>query len=316
MLRLFLCITLFTLFTFPSLSKAYYSRRCREDHSKVSMKTHAQKFVEDLSAPRAQRVKALICLSFYGKAGVPILSKVLERELNNPDSTLYALKALGYIQDRSVIAPILRFVENVRLLENKSQSREHSGSSSPSRFDSIKPKRYYKSREHLATETLVKLAFTALEEPNPVVTVAEIKPEAIFPTKFFSTKFQGGIVVIPPRRLSSGESIVIGESHFNSKGVKPTRSDVNKIVKFLQKIKENEKAYTTEEGKLVVQAASRGLERIEKRMALLKKYGPKSNKKPKSEPKQKREAGKPHSLYMIDSDGNKVKFSFQEIPKQ
>ena len=311
MLRLFSWVTLFTLFVFPSLSKAYYSRRCREDHSKVSMKTHAQKFVEDLSAPRAQRVKALICLSFYGKAGVPILSKVLERELNNPDSTLYALKALGYIQDRSVIAPILRFVENVRLLENKSQSREHSGSSSPSRFDSIKPKRYYKRCELLATETLVKLAFTALEKPNSAVTMVNIKKAEIFSTKYRR------IISIPLVKIfAEGESIVIGESHFNSKGVKPTRSDVNKIVKFLQKIKENEKAYTTEEGKLVVQAASRGLERIEKRMALLKKYGPKSNKKPKSEPKQKREAGKPHSLYMIDSDGNKVKFSFQEIPKQ
>ena len=67
------------------------------------MKTHAQKFVEDLSAPRNQRVKAMKCLGFYGKEGVPILSRVLERELSNFDSMTYALMAIGRIQDRSVM---------------------------------------------------------------------------------------------------------------------------------------------------------------------------------------------------------------------
>ena len=120
MLRLF--STLFILLAFPSLSNAYCSVGCQvvKDHSKVSMKTHAQKFVEDLSAPRDQRVKAMGCLGFYGKEGVPILSKVLERESNNYDSMVYTLEALGRIQDRSVMAPMLR------LLGDESKGSEQS----------------------------------------------------------------------------------------------------------------------------------------------------------------------------------------------
>ena len=111
MLRLFLCVTLSALFAFPSILEAFYIRSCWEDHSKLPMKTHAQKFVEDVSAPRDQQIQAMECLGFYGKEGVPILSKVLERESNRFDS-IYAVGALGRIQDRAVMKPLLRFLSN------------------------------------------------------------------------------------------------------------------------------------------------------------------------------------------------------------
>ena len=86
MLRLF--STLFILLAFPSLSNAHYSRAlgCGEDHSKLPIETHAQQIVEDLSAPRQQRIEAMECLIFYGWRGVRVLSRVLERELDIPNS--------------------------------------------------------------------------------------------------------------------------------------------------------------------------------------------------------------------------------------
>ena len=107
----------------PRLSNADYPPvlSCGVSHSKLPMKTHAQQFVEDLSAPRDQRIKAMGCLIFYGRRGVRVLSRVLERELNSPDSMSTALHSLGAIQDRSVMGPMLR------LLDYESRGSQQSG---------------------------------------------------------------------------------------------------------------------------------------------------------------------------------------------
>ncbi len=257
MLRLFLWVTLFILLTFPSISESFYIRGCREDHSKLSMKTHAQKFVEDLSAPRNQRVKAMKCLGFYGKEGVPILSRVLERELSNFDSMTYALMAIGRIQDRSVMEPLLR------LLGNESKGSQQSGadwnSTSSRKINSVKES---------AIETLGRLAFTSLEEPNIPMT-----------TKVTET---GEVWTIAIDVEHIGIQLC---RQYDSKGESLRRADINRITKVLRQIADSEPENTTEGAKRVIQAASKELERIERRMALLEKYGPKSKKALESESK-------------------------------
>ena len=260
MLRLFLWVTLFTLLAFPSLSNAYCSISCWEDHSKLSMKTHAQKFVEDLSAPRNQRVKAMECLSFYGKEGVPILSRVLERELNNFDSIGYALGALGRIQDRSVIEPMLRLLGN----EGKGSRQSRADWNSTS---SRKLKPYFKEK---SVEILAELAFTSLEEPN-----LYRKPKI--------TKTAEGWTISSNYVHEPISFRVCGGYH--SKGESLRRNDINRITEVLKKIAESEPEDTTEEEKQVFQAASKGLERIERRIDLLEKYGPNSKKVSKSKSK-------------------------------
>ena len=106
----FITSVLFILLAFPSFSHTPYVARCGESHSKLPMKTHAQQFVEDLSTPRDQRIKAMGYLIFYGRRGVRVLSKVLERESDNFDSMVSALLALSRIQDRSVMEPMLRLL--------------------------------------------------------------------------------------------------------------------------------------------------------------------------------------------------------------
>ena len=285
MLRLF--STLFILLAFPSISKAYCSRSCWEDHSKVSMKTHAQKFVEDLSAPRNQRGKAMECLSFYGKEGVPILSRVLERELNNFGSMVYALRALGRIQDRSVVEPMLR------LLGNESKGNQQSRAD----WNSTSSRKVRTSLKESAVGILAELAFTSLEEPNPRPTKVKVVKTAGFWTI-------GPFVV-------HGTPIQICRS-YHSKGESLRRNDINRITGFLKQIAESELEDTTEGEKRGIQAASEGSERIEKRMALLEKYGPKSEKASKSIPKQKREKGKPRSMSFVGSDGEKITFTYLE----
>ena len=104
-------MTVCTLFVWIFLSEAYYAGHCLEDHTKVSI-SHAQSLVENLTAPRHERITAMQCLSHYGTDGTLILSKVLERELDNPDSINSALAGLASIEDRGVIEPILRFLGN------------------------------------------------------------------------------------------------------------------------------------------------------------------------------------------------------------
>ena len=261
MLRLF--SILFILLAFPSLSKAFYMRSCWEDHSKLSMKTHAQKFVEDLSAPRNQRVKAMECLSFYGKEGVPILSRVLERELNNFDSMVYALEALGRIQDRSVMEPMLRLLGS----EGKgSQQSRVDWNSTPSRRK-LKPSFRESAVKESAVEILAQLAFTSLEEPNLYRTTKVTKTGEGWVTS--------STVEIPIQLCRQ----------YHSKGESLRKNDINRITEVLKKIAESKAEDTTEGEKRFFQAASEGLERIERRMTLLEKYGPKPKKVSKSMPK-------------------------------
>ena len=225
---------LLILLAFPSFSHAPYVAGCGQDHSKLSMKTHAQQFVEDLSAPRDQRIKAMECLIFYGKRGVSILSRVLERESDNSDSMGYALYALGQIQDRSVMEPMLRLLG----YESKgSQQSRTDWNSTASR--KIKP-----SIKAHAVEILTELAFTSLEEPN-----------------------------VPSKRRWAGELNTL-ERRYRFEGGRLGRYEVNRITAVLKKIAESEIEDATEAEKRVVQAAAKGLARIEKRIALLRKYGP------------------------------------------
>ena len=245
MLRLFLWVILSTLLAFPSLSNAFCWGGCGQDHSKLLMKTHAQKFVEDLSAPRDQRIGAMQCLSFYGREGVPILSKVLERESNNFDSVGYAVGALGRIQDRGVMEPMLR------LLGNESKDGQQS------RTDWIKP--HLKER---AVEILGQLVMTSLEQPNAQPAIL-IKTEEEWIIK---SPFLGDPISF---RVCGG---------YHSKGELLRSDEINRIAEVFRKIVESEPEDTTERTKGLIEAASLELERIDRRMALLEKYGPQPKK--------------------------------------
>ena len=259
MLRLFLWVTLSALFAFPSILEAFYLRRCWEDHSKLPMKTHAQKFVEDLSAPRDQWIKAMECLGFYGKEGVPILSKVLERGSNNFDS-ISAVAALGRIQDRGVMEPLLRLLGN----ESKGGGQSRADWNSTS---SIKFKPRLKIR---AVEILGQLAMTSLEEPNPY------RPAIVTKTAKGWTIRNNYIYDRISFRVCGG---------YHSKGELLRSDEINRIAEVLRKIAESEPEDTTDRAKRLIEAACIELERIERRMALLEKYGPKPEKASKSESK-------------------------------
>ena len=247
--RVILCASitfvLFILLAFPCLSNAHYLPGCGENHSKLSMKTHAQQLVEDLTAPRRQRIKAIGCLIFYGRRGVRVLSRVLERELNNPDSMSYALQSLGKIQDRSVMGPMLR------LLGDESRGSEQSGADWNS-TSSRKIKPYYKEE---AVKILAELAFTSLEEPND-------------PPLIIETDEMGELIV-----GWTGKWVSLYDGYY-FEGERLGRYEVHWIAAVLKKIVESEIEDTTEGEKRFFQAASKGLARIEERMALLKKYGP------------------------------------------
>ena len=238
--------------------EAFYVRRCWEDHSKLPMKTHAQKFVEDLSAPRDQRIKAMECLGFYGNEGVPILSKFLERGSNRFDS-ISAVAALGRIQDRGVMEPLLR------LLCNESKGGEQSRADWNS-TSSRKSKPYLKDR---VVEILGQLAMTSLEEPNPQPAIVTKTAEVWI----IASNFVGDPISF---RVCGG---------YHSKGELLRRDEIDRIAEVLRKIAESEPEDTTDRAKRLIQAASIELERIERRMALLEKYGPKPEKASKSESK-------------------------------
>ena len=230
----FITSVLSILLAFPSFSHTPYVPVCGKPHSKLPMKTHAQQFVEDLSAPRDQRIKAMKCLIFYGRRGVPILSRVLERESDNFDSMVNALGALRWIQDRSVMEPMLR------LLGDESRGSDQSRvdwNSTASR--KIKP-----SYKELAVEILTKLAFTSLEEPN-----------------------------VPSKRGWVGQ-LNTHERRSRFEGERLGRYEVNRITAVLKKIAESDIEDATEAEKRFFRAAAEGLARIEKRIALLRKSGP------------------------------------------
>ena len=173
-------------------------------------------------------------LIFYGRRGVRVLSKVLERESDNFDSMVSALLALSRIQDRSVMEPMLK------LLGDESRGSEQSSAdwnSTSSR--KIKPA----IKEH-AVEILTELAFTSLEEPND-----------------------------PPKRGWAGKLNTL-ERRYRFEGELLGRYEINRITAVLKKIAESEIEDATEAEKRFFRAAAEGLARIEERIALLKKYGP------------------------------------------
>ena len=65
---------------------------------------------------------------------------------------------------------------------------------------------------------------------------------------------------------------------YDSKGESLRRADINRITKVLRQIADSEPENTTEGAKRVIQAASKELERIERRMALLEKIWAKIEK--------------------------------------
>lgn len=258
MLRLF--STLLMLLAFPSLSNAFCWGGCGEDHSELPIKTHAQQFVEDLSAPREQRVSAMMCLGFYGKEGVPILSRVLERESDNFDSIAYAVMALRRIQDRGVMEPMLQ------ILGYDSKGSEQSKADWNFTFSRKITRRYGES----AVEILAELAFTSLEEPNPY------RPAKV--------KRAGDRWIISSNYVHEPITIRVCGGYY-SKGELLRKDEINTITDVLRKIVLSETEDTTERAKRVIRAAYKGLDRVERRMALLKKYGPKPEKASKSESK-------------------------------
>ena len=237
MLRLFLI--LFILLVFPALSDAHYPPGCGENHSKLPMKTHAQQFVEDVSAPRKQRIKATECLIYYGRRGVPILAGVLERKSDNLMG--YALRALAQIQDRSVMEPMFR------LLGYDSRGNEQSGADWNATSAS----------KEWAVGILTDLAFTSLDKPND-------------PPPTIETDEMGELIVGWTGQLTT----LYRRYYF--RGERLGRYEINRITLVLKKIAEGEIEDTTEGEKRVIRAAAKGLARLEERMALLKKYGPNS----------------------------------------
>ena len=179
MLRLFSILLI--LLAFPSLSNAHYPPGCGENHSKLPIKTHAQQFVEDSSAPKSQRIKAMECLIYYGRRGVPILTRVLERKSDNLKG--YALQALSQIQDKSVMEPMFR------LLGYDSKGNEQSGADSDSTSSS----------KEWAVGILTELAFTSLDKPNdPPPTNEELiirwagKFESLYRQYYYEGELLGG----------------------------------------------------------------------------------------------------------------------------
>ena len=258
MLKLF--STLFILLAFPSLSNAFCWGGCGEDHSKLPIKTHAQQFVEDLSAPREQRVSAMMCLGFYGKESVPILSRVLERESDNFDSIAYAVMALRRIQDRGVMEPMLQ------ILGYESKGSEQSKTD----WNFTSSRKITRRHGESAVEILAELAFTSLDEPNPY------RPAKVTKTADGWRIPSTVVVELSTIRVCGG---------YYSKGELLRKDEINTITDVLTKIAESETEDTTEWAKRIIRAASEGLERIERRTALLKKYGPKPEKA--SEPEAK-----------------------------
>ena len=229
MFKSVLSMIVFTLLIFISLSDAYYSTKCKENHTKVSI-SHALPFVEDLTAPRDKRLTAMQCLSHYGIEGARLLFTVLERESDNFDVTGCALYSLRYIQERSVITALLPLIE------------EESANRDEARSDAIFVKLESQDKS-IVIDNLVKLALSAFDEPN---------------TPGYRTRTVCGY----------------GSNNFHSRGIRPKRSDALKVLTLLRTITANQRPSMTKGEAWIVESAARGLKRIEERIALLRKYGP------------------------------------------
>ena len=123
------------------------------------------------------------------------------------------------------------------LIEEKSENR--GGAQSDAVFVELKP--WLKDQ---VIGRLVKLALSAFDEPN--------------------TPGPRTIIL-----CGSGSNI------FHSRGIRPKRSDALKVLTLLRTITASQRPAMTEGEAMIVESASRGLKRIEERIALLRKYGPK-----------------------------------------
>lgn len=229
MFKSVLPVIIFTLVILISLSDAYYATQCQEDHKKVSI-SHALPFVEDLTAPRSERITAMRCLSHYGTEGASILLTVLERESDNDDAINSALFSLNYIQERRVITTLLPLIAK--------ESANGDGAQSDAVRVELKP--WLKGQ---VIDTLAKLAVNAFDEPNAP----------------------------GPRTIIVCGS---GSNTFHSRGIRPKRSDALKVLTLLQTITASQQPSMTEGEASMVESAARGLNRIEERITLLRKYGP------------------------------------------
>ena len=229
MFKSVLSVIIFTLLILISPSDAYYSTRCKENHTKVSI-SHALPFVEDLTAPREQRLTAMQCLSHYGTEGASILLAVLERESDNDDAINSAVSSLNYIQERSVITTLLPLITE--------ESANGDGAQSDAVRVELKP--WLKGQ---VIDTLAKLAVNAFDEPN-----------------------------------APGPRTIIlcgaGSNTFHSRGIRPKRSDALKVLTLLRTITASQRPSMTEGEASMVESAASGLKKIEERIALLRKYGP------------------------------------------
>ena len=104
----------------------------------------------------------------------------------------------------------------------------------------VKLKPWYKRR---VTEQLVKLALSAFDEPNTP------GPRTIIVCGY-------------------------GSNTFHSTGIRPKRSDALKVLTLLRTITANQRPSMTKGEARIVESATRGLKKIEERIALLRKYGP------------------------------------------
>ena len=65
-----------------------------------------------------------------------------------------------------------------------------------------------------------------------------------------------------------------GSNIFHSRGMRPKRSDAIKVMTRLRTITASQRPAMTEGEAMIVESASKGLKRIEERIALLREYGP------------------------------------------
>ena len=122
------------------------------------------------------------------------------------------------------------------LIEEKSANRD--GTQSDAIFVKLKSQ-----HKRLVIDKLVKLALSAFDEPN--------------------TPGPRTIIL-----CGSGSNI------FHSAGIRPNRSDALEVLALLRTITVSQQPSMTKGEASMVESASRGLKRIEERIALLRKYGP------------------------------------------
>ena len=232
-------ITVLTLsvYIYCSLSEAYHMAGCAQRHNQIPI-ARLESITEDFSAPRNQRVAAIRCLGDYGTEGARILLDLLERDLENFDATHYTLETLGRIRERSVIPALIKFVEKINAYRNGEYTCSFPIENIP---------RY----RFLAVKALIPIAMTAYDVPIPD------PPDP--------NQTHGSVV------LCGGDSF----GGFDSKGERPKKSDAEKVIALLKKVKKSRRVSMTQTEQRTVEIATKGLNTIERIVFLLRKNGPK-----------------------------------------